>query len=167
MARIRVRRPRPPGPEPDVHMDTVTVPIWISLSRRPAVHTVCQTVQTTVYRRDEKAETMAETGNSSRIPDSVSCACDARPRGAAFGLEAFGKGAYGPLNPFLFSPQKKACARHFPTSSFCQPVRVAEALRIGPGAKARVVHLWATCRWHLVRRASSRPARRRARSPSF
>jgi hypothetical protein len=65
------------------------------------------------------------------------------------------KGEYGPLNPILFSPQKKASARLFPTSSHRQPVRVAEALRIGPGAKARVVHLWATCRWYLVRRASS------------
>ena len=74
------------------------------------------------------------------------------------------KGEYGPLNPILFSPQKKASARLFPTSSHRQPVRVAEALRIGPGAKARVVHLWATCRWHLVRRASSKPARRRAKS---
>ena len=42
------------------------------------------------------------------------------------------KGEYGPLNPILFSPQKKACARLFPTSSHRQPVRVAEALRIGP-----------------------------------
>jgi len=74
------------------------------------------------------------------------------------------KGEYGPLNPILFSPQKKACARLFPTSSLHQPVRVAEALRIGPGAKARVVHVWPTCRWHLVRRASSKPAQRRAKS---
>jgi hypothetical protein len=79
----------------------------------------------------------------------------------------FAKGGYGPLNPILFSPQKKASARLIPTSSFRQPVRVAEALRIGPGAKARVVHRWTTCRWHLVRRASSKPAQRRARSPSF
>ena len=64
------------------------------------------------------------------------------------------KGEYGPLNP-LFSPQKKANARFFPTSSLRQPVRVAEALRIGPGAKARVVHLWATYRWHPASRASS------------
>ena len=73
----------------------------------------------------------------------------------AAGCAPGAKGGYGPLNPILFSPQKKACARLFPTSSHRQPVRVAEALRIGPGAKARVVHLWATCRWHPARRASS------------
>ncbi len=65
------------------------------------------------------------------------------------------KGGYGPLNPILFSPQKKSSARLFPTSSSRQPVRVAEAFRIGPGAKARVVHVWPTYRWHPARRASS------------
>jgi hypothetical protein len=74
------------------------------------------------------------------------------------------KGEYGPLNPILFSPQKKSCARLFPTSSHRQPVRVAEALRIGPGAKARVVHLRATYRWHPASRASSLPAQWHAKS---
>ena len=64
---------------------------------------------------------------------------DSRPRTAQRlqNMELMNKGEYGPLNPILFSPQKKACARLFPTSSHRQPVRVAKALRIGPGAKAR------------------------------
>ena len=68
-----------------------------------------------------------------------------------------GKGGYGPLNRSCFPRKRKPALASSPHLTHRQPVRVAEALRIGPGAKpkARLVHLWATCRWHLVRRASS------------
>ena len=72
--------------------------------------------------------------------------CDRPP----FTLEC--KGGYGPLFSFLFSPQK---IDFLPSHRLPPPVRVSMAFQIGPGAKARVVHLWGTCRWHLVRRASS------------